>query len=629
MEMDATEALAQDSSHTEEVRESSGVINLEVILYLALVLLALILRVAQLDAVPLTNIEARQALAAWRVVSPGAAGTPIIADSPLLFTLHSLMFTLLGPSEFSARILTALAGVALMLTPLLFRDLLGKMRTFMFSLLLTFSPILLVTSRADSPVIWTMLAVAAALWGFWRYIQTREARFGVVTTVALAAMIFLTDPTGPFLALALVASALVTSWTSSRDVIETDSETPPPAQQPFISRFIAWPWLTGILISVLVIFLVSTQFLTYSAGFSTVGELLSTALSGLVTRQPFIPVFFPVLITLFYEPVIVILAIGASLWLIREGRFSTVDRFLLGWLIFATVIGLIYVGAGADNALWLSIPLAGLVSNLAARLLTKSNDTLWWSAPAWSKWLVALSVIGLLGMFSIHSQTLARSLLFSANSVLQIGSTNSISVVWVIIIILFMVIGFFLASSVWGVGTTAQGGLIGLLAFTLVTSLGGGWRVAVFSAADPVEFWNRNPTSSDVFLLRQTLIDLSRRQSGGFPMMDISVIAPQDGVIAWTLRDFSKTEYIPDVSAAKTQAIVLLPGTDSQPDLGGAYVGERFVVASAWDYQSLQPLDVPAWWLQRHTRTGGVPSDTIVLWLRQDIYNGVPFTVNQ
>src|SRR4051812_20373100 len=114
------------------------VIRGEVIVYLAVVVISLVLRVAQLDVVPLSTHEARQALAAWRVVYPEAAGTPIVAESPLLFALHSLMFSVLGPNEFSARIMTVLASVLLILSPLLFSRLLGKTRTLIFVLLLAF-----------------------------------------------------------------------------------------------------------------------------------------------------------------------------------------------------------------------------------------------------------------------------------------------------------------------------------------------------------------------------------------------------------------------------------------------------------------------------------------------------------
>jgi hypothetical protein len=628
--MQATQTLNSGQQQVNTMRAEPVFISREALLYVALALLSLVLRVAQLDAVPLSTVEARQALAAWRVVYPLAAGTPIVANSPLLFTLHSLMFTVLGSSEFSARILTALAGIGLIFTPLLFRGLLGRTRTLLLSVIFTFSPILLVTSRSDSPVVWAMLAVAFSLWGLWRYRESREPHFALITMVSVTTMIFLTDPTGLFLALILIGAVLFTVWSGRWAVGEEGEEDAAlPGADDIRSAIRAWPWVTGLVLSIGVAFLLSTQLLTYAAGLSMVGELLHAGLSGLATSRPFIPGAFPLLITLFYEPVMVILAIGRVLGLMRGGRYSALERFFTGWAIFAAVFGLTYAGAGPEHALYLIVPLACLVSGLAVDLFTRATDTVWWTAPTWGKWLVMLIVVGLLSMFAIHVQTLSRTMMLSVDAPIQLGSSNSISMVWVIIIVLFMIIGFFLASSIWGAGTTIQGGLMGLLAFTLVTSLGSGWRAAVFSAGDPVEFWNRNPTHPSVFLLRQTLNDLAKRESSGFPLIPVSVLAPDDGVVAWLLRDYPKTQFFPDASAASGQPIVLLPSAIDKPDLGGAYVGAQFAITSVWDYDTVRLVDFPAWWLQRKTRTGALPADQVTLWLRQDIYNGVPFQAGQ
>ena len=110
-------------------------IRLEWVAYAAMILLATILRVAELDTVALTTREATEALAAWRAVYPLAGLPAPISQSPVLFALHSLSVTLFGGAESMLRIWTALAGVFLVVSPLLFRDILGRTRTFLFSLL--------------------------------------------------------------------------------------------------------------------------------------------------------------------------------------------------------------------------------------------------------------------------------------------------------------------------------------------------------------------------------------------------------------------------------------------------------------------------------------------------------------
>jgi hypothetical protein len=226
-------------------------------------------------------------------------------------------------------------------------------------------------------------------------------------------------------------------------------------------------------------------------------------------------------------------------------------------------------------------------------------------------------------MFAMHLQALGRSLINLPEGALQLGSLNSASVVLVIISVMSMVIAFFLASSLWGIETTVQGAALGLLAFGLVTSLSSGWRASVVKSEDAVEFWNREAISDDTALLRNTLTEVSRRESGGYPRIPIVALAPEDGVVAWLLRDYVNTHFITDVTDAQTQEIALLPLYNEPPDLGGNYVGQTFPISDTWSPATVQFSDLLSWWVARRTRIAGAASNTMVLWLRQDIYNGV------
>src|SRR5690349_17639275 len=104
--VNTAELDAQAASGADEPR--ALVVTAETIAYIVLALFAVILRVAQLDTVPLSSAEAHQALAAWHVIRPEAFGAVPSAASPLLLALQSISFTLLGGHEFAARILTAL-----------------------------------------------------------------------------------------------------------------------------------------------------------------------------------------------------------------------------------------------------------------------------------------------------------------------------------------------------------------------------------------------------------------------------------------------------------------------------------------------------------------------------------------
>ncbi len=618
--MDATQVL---TAETPESQSHQLTVTVEFAAYLALVMLALVLRIAQLDAVPLTNTEARQALAAWRVVQPNVAGAPIIPESPLLFLLHGLSFTVLGGSELAARIFTVLASVGVILLPCLFRGLIGRTRAFIFSLILFFSPSLLAAGRTDSPLIWTLLIGGVGLWALWRYWDGGQKGFASMATVCTAAALFLTDPTGPILVLILIGAAIFALWLTPRPLMAEDSEQPEMDWTGlWRERWSSWPWQNAFLISVLTVALVSTAFMLHPAGLSAVSELLGAGLRGLTTPRPDSPVFFPLLTILFYEPVLVVFGVINLWWMTRRDSVSFTERFLFGWLVFALVASVLYTGAGPEHGLWLVMPLAGLTCYLVNDLIRTTHHPIWGEIPGWAKGLLAVALVALLAMFTIHAQTLGRSLLNAPDNGVLLAQGNSVSAIWVLIIVLFIIIGFFLAASVWGMTATAQGAALGLLAFALVTSLSRGWHIAVTDSDNPVELWNRQPVSGEMLLLRQTLNELATRESGGFPNVPVTVIAPDDGVIAWTVRDFVKTQFIRDVGEAKEQGIVMMPVGSEPSNLGASYVGQAFTVTSTWDPRVVRLIDFPAWWLEGRTRIPAAPSLRITLWLRQDIYNG-------
>ena len=598
------------------------IIRGEVFIYLAVILVSLVLRVAQIDVVPLSLREARQALAAWRVVYPEAAGTPIVAESPLLFAIHSLVFSVLGPSEFSARIMTVLASVLLILSPLLFSRLLGKTRTLILVLLLAFSPTLLANGRADSPVVWTMLAAVIGLWSLWRYRETGHSRFALQTTLSAVAIVFLTDPAGLFVLVTLFLAGAFVFW-YRRNNAEEEFEVREPLPE---GRFSAWPWAVALPVSALVVFLVSTSFMLYPSGVSTVGELLGSGLRGLSTPQPYSPPFFALLTTLFYEPLLFVVGIVAVFNILTSEQVSLVDRFLLGWLIFAVLMSLLYAGTGPEHTLWLVLPLAALSSRVITELVTGGSR---YFSPRWSRWFIALVVAMLMAMISVHAQSIARSLMTTPDAALQQININPQNLIGIVIAVLLILIGYFLASSEWGEGTAIRGGVLGVLVFVMITGLGSGWHISVENADNAVEFWSRNPTSYQTAQLRQTLIELSKRQTSGFPELVVSALAPDDGVVAWLLRDFPNTTFIRDTTAAKGQGVVILPTSIEKPDLGGAYVGHTTAITNGWDFSSISLLNFPAWWLQRRTLTADLPSDAVTLWLRQDIYNGTKPLVPQ
>ncbi|MAS33063.1 MAG: hypothetical protein CL610_03590 [Anaerolineaceae bacterium] len=605
-----------------EARPAGLAVSLEWVVYAVLIVLAVWLRVAELDSVPLTEREATRAIAAWRTLHPDLPGSVIVPESPMLYLLHNVSFTLLGASEFSARILTALAGALLVLAPLLFRDVFGRGRTLLLSILLMFSPVVLITSRLDSPVIWAIWSALVGLWALRRWWLRQNAGYALLSACCASLLLVLTDPAGWLFGLVLLgAAAGALAWNR----VDNPDDDPLPEMRARLQR---WPVLSSLLAAGLTLFTVATIFMFHLPGMSSVSQLLETGVAGIFNAQAGAPPVFALVTVLFYEPLLVLFGLITGLLLWRRGTFTLTDRFLTVWVLLAGVVMLLYRGTGADHALWLVLPLAGLVSVAMIDFLRPDKHP-FLDSPRWGKGIVTVALLGLLTIFAINFQGIARAFLRTADGSLASVQPDAINAVWTLIALLFIIAGYVLVASTWGSLTALRGGALGLLIFGMITSLGSGWSAAVTNASNPVELWHTEATGRETYLLRDTLIELSRRETGAFPQIAVHVLADDSSVIGWTLRDFINVQYINQPDEGRTQKAVLLPETDEPPQLGGSYVGQQFVVIREWQPDTLLGFDLLPLWTQRRTRTAPTPSQTMVLWLRQDVYDGVEFNAVQ
>jgi hypothetical protein len=637
--MQLTETLEQTQPIPARSAPIRLTISVGVVAYAALVVLSLALRLTALGAVPLSDAEARQALASWRTVSPTAPGAEIAADSPLRYLLQNISFSLLGASEFSARITTALIGAALVLSPLLFRDLLGRGRAFFLALLLTLSSVLLTASRESSGVVLAAGCAVVGLWTLRRYWLSGAIAYGGAAVIMFAALLFLSEPAGYVLGLALGGAALIAVIFGSDEAAFAENDNSEARQ-----RWIAFPWRAGVPLAAAMVLLVATGFMLYPQGLNAVGELVGTGLRGFVERPAGAIWAFPLAVSLFYEPIFWLFGLAAVIILFRRREWTFVERFLVGWLVTSVLASLLYVGADAAHALWLTLPLAALATYVLPELLVDDLESLIWVTDVeadeaqrthtlhMGRLIVALSAVALLLMLGIHLRVVSMALLgmppesplTSLADTLMSGLMVNvrISVVWLMISALFMLVGYFLAANIWGGKTTLQGGALGVLVFGLVIGIGGGWRAAVSGASDALELWHTQVTSPEVFVLRETLIDLTDRQTGGFLEVSISALVPQDGVVAWMLRDFENTRFITNVNDAAGEGIVLLPSSAEPPPLGEGYVGQNFLISESWSIGYLQGVDILAWWTQRRALQTGTFQQITALWLRADVFAG-------
>lgn len=662
------QAAAQDTPLTPApARKMTGAlpfaITYESIAYALLLLFALVIRLAELDSVSLSPAETAPALAAWRTFRPDTGTVAALPASPATFWAQYAGFTVLGGTELAARLLTALASVGLAFAPLAFRRRLGAARTLALCTLLTFSPGLMLAGRSSAPVIWSLVFAAVMLWAFDRFWHTDDKTYAATATVALVALCLLAEPGGIPLALILVGAGLLALALTAADT--SNEEEAPDYLTPIRARFVGWPLAAGGALGVGIVVIVATGFMTFPVGLSMVGNVLGTLLSGIGRGG-----FEPFLTLLYYEPLLIVFAIAGVVVMVRRSAFTGIERFFVAWLSLAITAGLLF---GLPNpvqyAVWLVIPLAGLAAAGLATVFSEDRTQSMWAqlqdedpdinllyTTPWGRVILTCVWLALFTMFATHLQVLGRETLLASNgdlftTIARVFQSPLPHIkgggLWTLVTLLFMFVGFFLAASIWGSTTTWQGIALGLLGFMLFNNLGAGWYGAVSLADSPVEPWHNPATSGQIPLLRQTLLDFAARETQGEREIPISVVLDpaagitEDGVLAWTLRDFPQVEYIADVRSARAAEFVIMAQPDGTPtvddngvirpeiDLGGSYVGDLYSLHTTWSRGSLQGFDFVAWWFQRQVRVEPVFANPVILWVRVDIYNRAPFDPNQ
>ncbi len=194
--------------------------------WLLVVLGAAALRLLLLDRAPLAEAEATAAFPVWQAVHGVLDDSLAGLGSPLFSNLVALVFWLFGASDVAARLIPALAGVALALTPALLLPILGPRAALAAGALLAISPVTVELSRQVDPAmlasVLAVITVAAAI----RYATDRPSW----APWLLAASIGLGLATLPAFLLGIGTAALAAyaTWGQVPHLARSDRPGPPP-----------------------------------------------------------------------------------------------------------------------------------------------------------------------------------------------------------------------------------------------------------------------------------------------------------------------------------------------------------------------------------------------------------------
>ncbi|MCK9485303.1 MAG: TIGR03663 family protein [Dehalococcoidia bacterium] len=222
---------------------------------IGLTVLAVVTRLVGLSARAVHHDEALHLQYSWYFAEGRGYQHNPLMHGPLQFHLIAAFFTLFGDSEFVGRLPHALAGIALVATPLLFRRHLGGVAVVLASLFLLVSPSLLYYSRFARNEPFVALATVLMLLAILRYREGGRLRWLAVFTAALAVQFAAKETAYIVAALALLylnfATAHELFWAPRRE----RGERPPWRVQALHGAWLvpsawaivtAWPLLRGL-----------------------------------------------------------------------------------------------------------------------------------------------------------------------------------------------------------------------------------------------------------------------------------------------------------------------------------------------------------------------------------------------
>jgi hypothetical protein len=383
-----SESSTGDTAHVEVAADGrTPTIRLHLVLWVGLIAAAGALRLARLEALPLTFDEAGRAFDALRV---SQNSVPEGWSGDLSAALTSYLFRVVGDSDFVARVVPALAGWAMIVAVWLSGRALGRTGALTAGILLAFSPLAVLLSRSAVPFgTGGLLAVVMMASLFW-YVRDPRAPAALIFAVAFG-LAPSTDVVATTAAIAVVAFLSLELIVSPGGAV---------ARAWSVFRRSPSHWLSVILVLVAALELGITHFGTSLdrlglAGLSQWSDMFALPRDG---RQP----EYQVALLLAYEwPIVLAGAIGAAVFgqrLIRRGAsaLTSPQRFVLTWTTVAALSVALATQREVGQLLVLIVPLALMAGLLAEEIVPTMDWAVlrrWWPAAAGALVLLAYAAL--------------------------------------------------------------------------------------------------------------------------------------------------------------------------------------------------------------------------------------------
>jgi len=160
--------------------------NREMVPYAVLIVVALVMRLWELGTRAFHYDEVLHIFYSWNFAQGHGYSHSPMMHGPFQFDGTALIFVLFGDSDFTARLLPAIFGTALVVLPFFLRRQLGRWGSLAVATLLAFSPILLYFSRYARNDIYSLFWMLLLVICMWRYFEEKKARYLYIGAATLS-----------------------------------------------------------------------------------------------------------------------------------------------------------------------------------------------------------------------------------------------------------------------------------------------------------------------------------------------------------------------------------------------------------------------------------------------------------
>ncbi|MDQ3694754.1 MAG: 6-bladed beta-propeller [Chloroflexota bacterium] len=532
----------------------------ETVAWIVVLVVALALRLVQLDGWALAPDEASHAYNAWLLVrgEPAPAGDLLPETGPLLLIAQAMTFFLFGATDVIARLVPAAAGVGLVALPLALRPVIGRPAALGMAGLAAISPTLVYASRVATPgIVVALLAIALVVIviraGAPVTAAIQARRHAVLAGIVLGAMLGAGAAALTVLATMLIGAGLTIllnpEGAARRGLVAL-------ARTPGSMLSLAG----GFVATVLVLF---TRFFTDPLAIAGAGQTLADWWRLLFQGPAAVPVQFFLMEVLLYEPLAALMSLLAALGLALPGVRRFGGAFFGGWFVASLLLWSFSAGRGSEDAAFVALPLVLLGGAALGKALARVD---WRHVRAGAGGALALVILGLLLSLAAVDILLTDP----APNVSGVAASLPAVVVVMLVTVPLAYAAWMLARSERAAGRGAQTGLILLL---VAAALLGGFTLrsavmlTLFRGDTGTELLAQRTSSGAVLPTVQrldrlardaTVTDASARDATGGHGLVIAAEEPVQWPFRWYFRDYPDFSVVPAGAVGTTGADVVI-----------------------------------------------------------------------